>query len=87
MHSSAITENSCFKRLAITYGGLLENAAQMRLDMLSAMHFIAQDSRLLTPTTIKSCFAKYGCLIDHVTSNDNSTVKVTEDEEDERLSM
>jgi hypothetical protein len=43
MHASVITESSGFGRLvAMTDGGLGQDAAQMKLDVLSAMHFIAE---------------------------------------------
>jgi hypothetical protein len=53
----------------------------MKLDVLSAMHFIAEAWSLITPTTVKNCFVKCGFLIDHVSSNDDSAVKFSEDEE------
>jgi hypothetical protein len=37
MHSSASTESSWFGRLAMIDGGLLQDAAQMKLDELSAV--------------------------------------------------
>jgi hypothetical protein len=55
---------------------------QMKLDVLSAMHLIEEPWRLTTPTTKKNCFMKCGFLIDHVSSNDDSAVKLSEDEED-----
>jgi hypothetical protein len=67
--------------------GLLENTACKKLDMSSALHFIAQAWGLLTPTTNKNCFVKCGFLIGHVTSNDDSAVRVTEVEEDDQLSI
>jgi hypothetical protein len=62
----------------MTDGGLLKNAACMKLYMSSAVHFIAQAWGLLTPTTVKNCFVKCGFLIGHVTSNDSNAVSVTE---------
>jgi hypothetical protein len=41
-----------------------------------------ETDRLITPTTIKNCFVKSGFSIDHVNSNDENAVKVTEDEDD-----
>jgi hypothetical protein len=55
---------------------------QMKLDVLSAMHFIAEAWKLITPTTIKNCFVKCGFSNDHVSSNDDNAVKLTEDEDD-----
>jgi hypothetical protein len=63
--------------------GLLKDAAWIKLDVLSAMHFITEPWRLITPTTIKNCFVKCCILIDHVSDNDDSPVKLTEDEEDD----
>jgi hypothetical protein len=63
-------------------GRLFQDAAQMKPDVLPAMHLIGEPWRLITPTTIKNCFGKCGFLINHVRSNDNSTVKLTEDEQD-----
>jgi hypothetical protein len=47
----------------------------MKLDVLSAMHFMAEAWRLITPTTIKNCFVKCGYSIVHVSSTDDSAVK------------
>jgi hypothetical protein len=55
----------------------------MKLDVLSAVHFIAEAWRLMTPTTIKNCFVKCGFSIDHVSSNEGSAVKLTGGEEDD----
>jgi hypothetical protein len=55
---------------------------QKKLDVLSAMHLIAEPWRLTTPTTKKNCFMKRGFLSDHVNSNDDRAVKLSEDEED-----
>jgi hypothetical protein len=49
-------------------GGLLQDAAQMKLVMLSALHLIVEAWRLITPVTINN------------SSNDDSAVEVTEDE-------
>jgi hypothetical protein len=46
-------------------------------------HIIAETCRLITPTTIKNCFVRYGFLIDHVSSNKASIVNFSEDEEDD----
>lgn len=37
---------------------------------------------MITPIMIKNCFVKCGFLINHVSKNDNGTVKLTEDEKD-----
>jgi hypothetical protein len=50
-------------------------------DVLSAMHFIAEAWRLITPTTIKNCFMNCGFSVDHVSSNVDSAMKLNEDEE------
>jgi hypothetical protein len=71
------------KTAATIDGGLLQDAAHMKLDMLSAMHLIVETWRLITPATIKNCFVKCGFLIDDVSSNDDSAVKLTEAEEDD----
>jgi hypothetical protein len=63
--------------------GLLQDTAQMKLDVLFAMYLIAEPWRFITPTAIKNCFVKCGFLIDSVSSNDGSAVKLTEDEEDD----
>jgi hypothetical protein len=81
MHSNAITESSCFQRPID--GGLLQDAAQMKLDVLSAVRLIADYWRLITPTTVKKCFVKCGFSIERVSTNDDSVVKLTEDEEDD----
>jgi hypothetical protein len=53
----------------------------MKLDVLSAMHLIAESWRLITPTTIKNCFMKCGFSNDHASSNSDSAVKLSADEE------
>jgi hypothetical protein len=73
------------KTAATTDGGLLQDATQMKLNVLSAMHFIAEPWIPKTPTTIKNCFVKCSFLIDNVSSND--AVKFTEDEEDDWNSL
>jgi hypothetical protein len=67
---------------AMIDGRLLQDAAQMKLYVLSAKHVITESWRLITPTAIKNCSVKCGCLINHVSSNGNSAVKLSEDEED-----
>jgi hypothetical protein len=47
------------------------------------MHFIAEAWGLITATTIKNCSVRCGFSIDHVSSNDESALKLTEDEEDD----
>jgi hypothetical protein len=64
------------------YGGLLQDGTQMKLDVLSAMHFIAEASRLVTPTAIKNGFVKSGFSNDHISSNDDSAVKVSGNDDD-----
>jgi hypothetical protein len=55
----------------------------MKLDVLSAMHFIAEVWRLIKSTTIKNFYVKCGFSNDHDSSNDDSAVKLSEDEEDD----
>jgi hypothetical protein len=70
---------------AMIDGGLLHDAAQMKLSVLSAKHLIAEPWRLITPTThtMNNCFVNCGFSTDLVSSNDGSAVKLTEDEEDD----
>jgi hypothetical protein len=51
------------------------------------MHFIAEVWRLITPGTIKNFFVKCGFSIDHGGCNDDSAVKLGEDEEDDWHSL
>jgi hypothetical protein len=60
---------------------------QMKLDVLSAMHFIAEASGVIMPTRIKNRFEKCGYSNDHVSSNDDSAVQLSEDERDDWLSL
>jgi hypothetical protein len=46
------------KTAAAIDGGLIQDAAQMKLDVLFAMCFLVEAWRLITPTTIKNCFVK-----------------------------
>jgi hypothetical protein len=54
----------------------------MKLDMLFAMHLMAEPSRLIC-TIIMNCFVKCG----FSSSNDDSAVKLSEDEEDDCHSL
>jgi hypothetical protein len=74
------------KTAAMTYGGLIQNATQMELDVLSAMHFIAEAKRMITPTTIKNCFVKY-CSSNDISSIDGGAVKLRKDEEGDWYSL
>jgi hypothetical protein len=56
---------------------LLQDATQMKLDALCAMHFITEAWRLITLTALKNCFVKSAFLPDHVSSNDDSAVKLS----------
>jgi hypothetical protein len=49
----------------------------MNLDVMSAVHFIAEAWILIT---MKNCFAKCGFLVGHVYSNDDNEVTLTEDD-------
>jgi hypothetical protein len=59
----------------------------MKLDALSAMHLVVEPWRPITPATIRICFVKCSFSIDHVSSNENSAVKLMEDEEDDSHSL
>jgi hypothetical protein len=58
-------------------------AIQMKLDVLSAVHFTAETQRLIISTTIKNFSVKCGFSNNHVSSNDDSAVKLSEDEQDD----
>jgi uncharacterized protein YunC (DUF1805 family) len=51
------------------------------------LHLIAESWRLITLTTIKNYFVKCGFSIDHVSSKDDSAVKLTGGEEDNGYSL
>jgi hypothetical protein len=71
----------------MTGNTLLQNLAHTQLDVLSAMHFKAEDWRLITPTTtIKNCFANSGFPSNHVSSNNNA-LKLTDGEENDWCSL
>jgi hypothetical protein len=53
------------------------------LDVVFAMHFIAEAWRFITPNMMKNCFVNCGCSNDHVNSNDDSAMKVNNDEDDD----
>jgi hypothetical protein len=59
----------------------------MKLDVLPAVHLIAEPWRLIISSTIKDSFVKCSFSIDHVSSNDDSEVKLTEVEEDDWHSL
>ena len=55
------------KTVGMIDGGLLQDASCMKVYIrvvLSAMHFIAETWKLLTPTTLKNGFIKCGCPVD-----------------------
>jgi hypothetical protein len=62
-------------------------ATQKELDMLPAVHFIAESQRLITSTTVKNTFVKCGFSNDHISTNDDSAVKLIEDEENDWYSL
>jgi hypothetical protein len=68
-------------------GGLLQDAAQMKLDVLSAMTLTAEPWKLITHPTIKDYFVKCGFTIGHVSSNVASALKLTGDEDDNWYSL
>jgi hypothetical protein len=43
-------------------GGLFQDATQMKLDVFSTVHSIAEAWRLITPIAIKNCLVKCGFL-------------------------
>jgi hypothetical protein len=55
----------------------------MKLDVLSAMQFIAEAKRLITHTTIKNCFVKFSFSNYYVSSSDDGEVKLSEDKKDD----
>lgn len=53
------------KTVGMIDGGLLQDASCMKVYIvLSAMHFVAETYKLLTPTTLKNGFVKCGCPVD-----------------------
>jgi hypothetical protein len=56
----------------------------MKMDVLSALHLIAEVWISITPTTIKSSFVKCGFLIDHAISNFDRVVTLTGEAENDR---
>jgi len=47
------------KALAVKNRELLGDAPKMKINLLTALHFIAEAWRQITPTTIQKCFKKY----------------------------
>jgi hypothetical protein len=76
-----------WKTVAIMDGRLLQDATQMKQDVLSSVHFIAEAWRLVTPAAIKNFFVKCAFSNDHVSSNDGSAVKYSEAKEDDWHSL
>jgi hypothetical protein len=66
---------------------LLPEAAEMKLDVLSAMHFIAEPCRLITVTKIKNCYVKCHISIYHASRKDYRIVELMEGEEDDGHSL
>jgi hypothetical protein len=59
----------------------------MKLDVLSAMHLLEEPLRLVTSTAIKNFIMTCDFSTDHVSSNDDSAVKLNEVEEDDWYSL
>jgi hypothetical protein len=53
----------------------------MTLDMFSAMCFIAEDWGLVTPTTNMNCSLKCHFSNSHVSGNNDSAMKLSEDDD------
>jgi hypothetical protein len=66
-----------FKDCRMINRRLLQDAEQMNLNVLSTKHFTEETWSLITPNTMKNCFVKSGFSIDHVSSNNDSAVKMT----------
>jgi hypothetical protein len=62
-------------------GGLLQAGCVV----CSAFH--SRILEIVTPTRVKNCFVNCGFSIDHVSSNDDSAMKLSEDEEDDWHSL
>jgi hypothetical protein len=58
----------------MTDGRLLQDASQVKVDVLSALHFRAEEWSMIASTTIKNPFEKCGFSNDHISNNDISTV-------------
>jgi hypothetical protein len=76
-----------FKDCSQMGGGLLQDAALMKLVVLSALHIVAEPWILITSTTIKNCLVKCGFSTGRVGINDDSVVKITEDKENDWHSL
>jgi glycosyltransferase A (GT-A) superfamily protein (DUF2064 family) len=72
------------KTAATMDGELLQDAAQMKMDVSSVVHVIAEPWILITSTIIKNCFVKCGFSTSHVGS---SVMKITEDKENDSHSL
>ena len=59
---SAITGSSS---AVMIDGGQFQDASCAKLNMLFALHCLAEAWKLVTPTAIKNHFAKYGFTIEH----------------------
>jgi hypothetical protein len=64
-----------FKDCSHNRWGLPQDTADMKLGVLSAMHLIAEPSRLITSIAIKNFFVTCGFSTDHVSSNDDTAVQ------------
>jgi hypothetical protein len=64
-------------------GGLFQDATQLKLNVLFALHFHLET----TPTAGKNCFVKCVFSIDHVSTIEDNAVKLTEDEGDDWYSL
>jgi hypothetical protein len=53
----------------MTLGELPQDAAQIKLGVVSTMNLTAEPLRLITPTTIKNCFVKCDFLTLHTSSS------------------
>jgi hypothetical protein len=59
----------------------------MELDVLCMLHFIPETQRSIPSTAVKNSFVKCDFSNDHVSRNEDSAVKLGEDEEDDSHSL
>jgi hypothetical protein len=72
------------KEVSVIDGGLLQDAASVRLNILNAMHFTAEVWFSVKASTVKNCFKKSAFLFDDLSLDvltDDTVVDETEEED------
>lgn len=71
------------KAVAMIDGGLLEDASKLKLNILSALHFVAEAWRRISSLTIQNCFRKCGFMVGTEDTSSIEDITTLYDEEND----